>query len=79
LKGLRFFHVIWGPLGNVPKLLGTPSGTWGLAGRPQDVLGRFQGCSWTDFGDVLGRFQGFSGQILGIFWAYIFSFDNHGN
>jgi hypothetical protein len=33
----------------------------------------------TDFGDVLGRFQGFSGQISGIFQAYIFSFDNHGN
>jgi hypothetical protein len=32
----------WGPLGNLPKLSGTPSGTWGLAGHPQDILGRFQ-------------------------------------
>ena len=33
----------WGPLGNLPKLLGTSLGTRGLAGRPQDVPDRFQG------------------------------------
>jgi hypothetical protein len=35
----------WGPLGNLPKLLGTPLGTRGLVGRPQDVSDRFQGRS----------------------------------
>jgi hypothetical protein len=34
-----------GPLGNLPKLLGTPLGTRGLVGRPQDVPDRFQGRS----------------------------------
>jgi hypothetical protein len=41
----------------------------------RQISGTFQ----IDFGDVLGRFQGFSGQISGIFQAYIFSLDNHGN
>jgi hypothetical protein len=32
----------WGPLGNLPKFLGTPLGTRRLDGRPQDVPDRFQ-------------------------------------
>jgi len=55
----------WGPLGNLPKLLGTPLGTWGLVGRSEQISGKFR----TDFGDVLGRFQGFSAQISWIFWV----------
>ena len=42
----------WRPLGNLPKLLGTPLGTRGLAGRPQDVPDRFQGRS----GQILRMF-----------------------
>jgi hypothetical protein len=60
----------WGPLGNLPKLLETPSGTWGLAGRPQDVPDRFQGhfrpisgMFSADFRDFLGRFRGYSEHI----------------
>jgi hypothetical protein len=35
----------WGPLGNLPKLSGTPLGTRGLVGRLQDIPDRFQRCS----------------------------------
>lgn len=43
----------WETLGNVPKLLGTSSGTWGLVDCPQDIPSRFQ-----------GRFR----QISGMLW-----------
>jgi hypothetical protein len=63
----------WGLLGNIPKLLGTPSGTRGLVGRPQDVPGRFWGRSkqisgmcWVDFKDFLGRFQRYSEHISSV-------------
>jgi len=56
----------WGTLGNVPKLLGTSSRTWGFAGRPQDIPGRFQGHS----GQILGRFQADFRSVLGRFWGY---------
>ena len=50
----RHSHVpgTWGLLENLPKLLGTPLGTRGLVGRPQDVPDRFQGRS----GQILKMF-----------------------
>jgi hypothetical protein len=52
------------------------SGTcWPSPRRSRQISGTLR----TNFKDVLGRFQGFFGQILGIFRAYIFSLDNHGN